>query len=166
MGNGLIDHVPAIDVRAVTLAEHLHVLFQTLQQRLAGERFPVVVPEHPQADLFVPHGRVRTHSHAVRLGIGDDLIRRAEVPNVLLRMDRLEFHGVAAGQAVEMLFQDVAEQFKIPGRNSRADFKVFCISLAQRGHFCTHFFILPFLILPAHRTASTMARVQGLGVWS
>ena len=96
MGDGLINHIPAIDVCAVTLPEYRHMIFQTLQQRFAGELFAMIVAEHPETDLLVPYGRMSTYGHIMGLGISDNFIRRLEIPHVLLWMDGFKFHSVSA----------------------------------------------------------------------
>ena len=93
----LVDHVPRVALALVVgglggdvgLHRRLH-----LASRQGG---------HPRGELALPDQVVTAHPLAVRLGIGDDLVARAEVERAVGRLGGVPLHLVARRDHVELL---------------------------------------------------------------
>ena len=107
VGDGLIDHVPAVDDVLVAVDDGLDVVLHVGVELFLGKEVALLVLIHPGADLAVPHQGVATHLDAVGAAEVGDLVGVLPVELTLLGLGRLELHRVLGGDAVELTQDDL-----------------------------------------------------------
>src|SRR5439155_22463215 len=96
VGDGLIDHIPRQQLALEMLDDGIDVIVKDAHGVVAR----VGAFGQPRRQVLMPYKRVTAHTHVVRLGEGNQLIRGAEIIAPGGRVSGSELHVVLGYQQV------------------------------------------------------------------
>jgi hypothetical protein len=114
---GLVDHVPGVDLALVVGGDLGDVIDRGVAQRAAGQ------PLRPGRLLLVPQQRMPADLGAHRLTLAEDPVAVGEGEPALRRFGGVPFHLVLRGHRVEFTVEDpgVRGVAELAGRDGRAE---------------------------------------------